>query len=52
MEAREAEEALSGVELVAMAKGPIPYIMQMVDKCLEVDIPVTAGHPPGEGGKG
>ena len=52
MEAHEAEAALDGVELIALMRGPIPYIRQLVQKCLDADIPAVAGHPPGEGGKG
>lgn len=52
MEAHDAQQTLEGAALVALMRGPIPYIRQLVQKCLDADIPATAGHPPGEGGKG
>ena len=45
----EAMRELSGHELVALAEGTMGYVKELVDRCLEHDVPVMLGRPPGKG---
>ncbi|MCG8417220.1 MAG: hypothetical protein MJE77_04660 [Proteobacteria bacterium] len=49
MDVHDATQALQQADVIPLAQGPIPYIKELVKKCLEADIPAAAGHPPGQG---
>lgn len=47
MDDHDAASALEGAALVPLTQGSIPYIRELVQKCLDADIPALAGCPPG-----
>lgn len=49
MDSRQAAEALAGAELVPMVQGSMAYVKELLDKCLQAEIPAVAGNPPGAG---
>lgn len=49
MNEREAAAELEDDELVPVLHGRIPYIKEVISTCLEADIPVVGGMPPGAG---
>ena len=52
MDAREADDLLDGLQLVAAMAGSIHEMKALRERCLEADIPALVGCPPGaEGGR-
>lgn len=50
MDTREAEDLLhDSDDVVAFATGSMSYVKQLVEQCLDNDIPATIGKPPGSG---
>ncbi len=49
MTEQEAVTALAESELVPLMQGPIVQIKRLISNCLEAEIPVTSGMPPGAG---
>ncbi len=49
MTERDAAETLQGAELLPILQGPISDIKRVISECLEADIPVAGGMPPGAG---
>lgn len=47
MDADDAASALEGAALVPLVQGAIPYIKELVQKCLDAGVPALAGCPPG-----
>jgi hypothetical protein len=51
MTEREAAAELEDAELIPVMHGRIPYIKEVIARCLEAEIPALGGCPP-EAGKG
>ena len=49
MDVRTAEELLDGQPLVAAMGGSIADMKKLRDRCLDAEIPVSVGCPPGSG---
>ena len=43
-------QALSSCELVAVLEGNMGYVKELVERCLEHEVPAMVGRPPGAGG--
>jgi UDP-N-acetylglucosamine enolpyruvyl transferase len=46
---READEILADAELVPVLHASISRVKEVIAECLEADIPVAGGCPPGAG---
>jgi len=44
----EAMNELAGHELVAILEGGLDYVKELVERCLEHDVAVMLGRPPGK----
>ena len=49
MDVRDAEIELRDYDLLVFAKGALPYVKQMRDRCLEADIPAMVGRCDSKG---
>lgn len=49
MNQREAESELDGKDLLPVVEGALPSIKDLLQQCLEADVPATIGRPPGKG---
>lgn len=49
MTERDAEKLLADADLIPVLQGTIRYIKELASSCLDEDIPVVCGMPPGAG---